>query len=145
MNAPKINVTPLIDVLLGLLTIFMAVSPLKPSSFRATLANEADPRSPQEAHAAALVVTVKHDSTISLNRQTDLGTTGDTTPLTSRLADVFHERENNGMVDDSGRVVKTVFIKAPRSISYGEVARVVDAVKQDGAEPLSLQLDRLEQ
>ena len=35
MNKPEINVTPLIDVLLVLLIIFMVVAPLKPSSFKA--------------------------------------------------------------------------------------------------------------
>ena len=39
---------------------------------------------------------------------------------------------------------RTVFIKAPRSLDYGSVARVVDAVKMAGAFPISLQIDDLE-
>jgi biopolymer transport protein ExbD len=44
---------------------------------------------------------------------------------------------------ESQRIEKTVFIKAPRSIPYGEVARVLDGLKGTGAEPIGLQLDDL--
>ena len=40
MNKPNINVTPLIDVLLVLLIIFMVVSPLKPSTFKTKIPAE---------------------------------------------------------------------------------------------------------
>ena len=43
----------------------------------------------------------------------------------------------------SQRIEKTVFIKAPRSIPYGEVARVMDGLKGSGADPIGLQLDDL--
>lgn len=42
MTRPNINVTPLIDVMLVLLIIFMVVSPLKPSSFKARVPAEPD-------------------------------------------------------------------------------------------------------
>jgi len=41
------------------------------------------------------------------------------------------------------RVEKTIFIKAPRNIPYGEVARVLDGLKGTGADPIGLQLDDL--
>jgi biopolymer transport protein ExbD len=44
----------------------------------------------------------------------------------------------------SPQIQKTVFIKAPKSLSYGSVAKVVDAVKMAGAAPISLQIDDLE-
>jgi biopolymer transport protein ExbD len=44
---------------------------------------------------------------------------------------------------DDVRIEKTVFIKAPRTISYGEVARVIDGLKGTGASPIGLQLDDL--
>jgi biopolymer transport protein ExbD len=40
MTSPNINVTPLIDVLLVLLIIFMVVAPLKPTAFKARIPNE---------------------------------------------------------------------------------------------------------
>jgi len=45
---------------------------------------------------------------------------------------------------DEDRIERTVFIKAPRSISYGEVTRVIDGVKGAGAKPLGLQIDNLD-
>ncbi len=42
------------------------------------------------------------------------------------------------------RIEKTVFIRAPRSIYYGDVAQVIDAVKGAGANPVGLQIDNLE-
>jgi biopolymer transport protein ExbD len=41
------------------------------------------------------------------------------------------------------RIEKTVFIKAPRSIPYGSVAKVIDGLKGAGAQPVGLQLDGL--
>ena len=44
---------------------------------------------------------------------------------------------------NEANVPKTVFIKAPRGLYYGSVAKVVDAVKAPGADPISLQIDNL--
>ena len=44
---------------------------------------------------------------------------------------------------DSVRIEKTVFIKAPRSIPYADVVRVLDGIKGAGANPVGLQIDDL--
>jgi biopolymer transport protein ExbD len=41
------------------------------------------------------------------------------------------------------RIEKTVFIKGPRQLPYGEVAKVIDGLKGAGASPIGLQLDDL--
>jgi biopolymer transport protein ExbD len=46
-------------------------------------------------------------------------------------------------VPEQYRIEKTVFVKAPRSIAYGAVAKVIDGVKGSGADPVGLQLDDL--
>jgi biopolymer transport protein ExbD len=46
-------------------------------------------------------------------------------------------------VPEALRIEKTVFIKAPRGIPYGEVMQVMDGLKGTGAEPIGLQLDDL--
>ena len=143
MTKPVINVTPLIDVLLVLIIIFMVVSPLKPSSFKVKL-----PREPRNIEGVnprpdTLVVTINDDSTLALNKDAGLGSVDDASPLTRRLSEAFEEREINGDTDESGNVVKTVFIKAKKGTSYGDVAKVIDAVKMAGATPISLQLDSL--
>lgn len=153
MNQPNINVTPLIDVLLVLLIIFMVVSPLKPSSFKARVPSEPNATLIVEPNPNTLVVAVGNDGTLRLNLESDLGTTGDSEKLIDRLRAVFAERIANGQISErfaddaerptSDRIERTVFIKAPRMAGYGEVARVVDAVKLAGAYPISLQIDDL--
>ncbi len=141
---PNINVTPLIDVLLVLLIIFMVISPLKPSAFKAKIPSP--PKDEKVApHPNTLVVSLKPDLTLEINNQKNFGTVSEPQNLMSKLAQVFQERAVNGVFrDGTNEVEKTVFIKAPRSIRYGEVAQVVDAVKQTGASPIGLQIDNLE-
>jgi biopolymer transport protein ExbD len=151
MNSPQINVTPLIDVLLVLLIIFMLVSPMKPSALRTRI--PAKDKSKAEAHPETLIVNVNPDRSVDLNRETGLGTVAKPSKLVSRLKEVFDQRARDGKIPNSiadsperplnDKVERTVFIKAPRSIDYGSVARVVDAVKISGAFPISLQIDGL--
>ena len=154
MSQPSINVTPLIDVLLVLLIIFMVVAPLKPAAFKARIPAEQQDRTDQEPSKDALVVIIDKDSSLSLNGERGLGTTEAVEPLVARLKRVFAARVDTGNISQSfgtdaqrpfsDRAERTVFIKAPRSVPYGTVARVVDAVKLAGAYPISLQIDRLE-
>lgn len=149
-NPPYINITPLIDVLLVLLIIFMVVSPMKPSRFKAQIPSDEQRGEP---NPYALVVTIDKDLQLSLNREKDLGTANDPNKLTAKLSGVFAERIANGVYKlnlqnltetvEKDRIEKTVFIKAPRSIGYGNVAKVIDSVKGTGAEPIGLQIDDL--
>ena len=145
MATPKINVTPLIDVLLVLLIIFMVISPLKPSAFKAKVPSEPQPTNPNVTNNPdALVVSVGNDMSLSVNERKNLGTPNEPEPLTRELASIFRERAERFDVDEQGNVVKVVFVKAPRNVAYGNVVKVIDAVKLAGAEPLSLQIDRLD-
>ncbi|HEY2867812.1 MAG TPA: biopolymer transporter ExbD [Pyrinomonadaceae bacterium] len=144
MNTPKINVTPLIDVLLVLLIIFMVVAPLRPNSFRAKVPSEPDPRTSAVPDSRTIVVSIGRDLSISLNNERSLGTVDDPDALITRLKSVFTQREENGMIDEHGNVVKIVFLKAPKNIGYGSVVKVIDAVKEAGGDPLALQIDYLD-
>jgi len=53
--------------------------------------------------------------------------------------------ETRSHVPEEDRIEKTVFVKASRSIRYGDVIRVIDAVKGAGANPIGLQIDDLPQ
>jgi biopolymer transport protein TolR len=149
---PHINVTPLIDVLLVLLIIFMVVSPLKPSRFITKTASKPD-NVPLTANDNGLVVTIRSDRTLMLNRETDMGSVNDLSKLTTTLFDLFQRRLQNKVyrdelrdrtdLPDSVRVEKTVFIKAPRSIPYIDVMRVLDGIKGAGGNPIGLQIDDL--
>ena len=154
---PYINVTPLIDVLLVLLIIFMVVTPLKPSRFKADIPTQRDPNedlSKLKPNPLTLVVSIGSDLQIKLN-QDSLGSVNDTAPLAQRLAQVFAQRKDQraykvGMetrsdVKEEDRIEKTVFVKAPRATKYGDVVKVIDAIKGAGASPVGLQVDDLPQ
>ena len=144
MNAPRINVTPLIDVLLVLLIIFMVVSPLKPSAFRARIPSEPINTGSIRNDDLSLVVTIAHDGTVKLNSEL-AGKIGDDV-LVPLLKKVFAERAENGVASEHfpGATERTVFVKAPKSMDYGTVTRVVDEVNIAGAYPISLQIDGLD-
>src|SRR5438876_6711453 len=92
---PAINVTPLIDVLLVLLIIFMVSAPLRPHSFAASLPSEPDNR-PLPPDPRTLVVTVQADHTLKLNGLTeDMGTIEDPAKLRKALTSLFQERARN--------------------------------------------------
>lgn len=143
---PRINVTPLIDVLLVLLIIFMVISPLKPSRFEAKV--PAEPKDQQDINVKpnplTLVVAISRDDRkIALNNEST-GSVDDPSPLTAKLAEIFKTRESNGVFrEGTNQVEKTLFIKSPKSVHYGDVVRVIDAAKQAGADPIGLQVDDL--
>src|SRR5690242_11555748 len=154
---PYINVTPLIDVLLVLLIIFMVVTPLKPSRFKADIPTQRDPNedlSKLKPNPLTLVVTIGSDLSLKLN-QDALGSVNETAPLAQRLAAVFQQRkdtrayrvgyETRTDVKEEDRIEKTVFVKAPRATKYGDVVKVIDAIKGAGASPVGLQVDDLPQ
>ena len=151
---PMINVTPLIDVLLVLLIIFMVAAPMKPHRFLSKV-----PSMPQDTpnvhpDPLTLVVTIEPDRTLKLNNLSEMGTVDNLSPLSSKLRTIFEERTQQRAyrtdmlarldVPESERIEKTVFIKAPRTMPYGEVIRVMDGLKATGAAPIGLQLDALQ-
>jgi biopolymer transport protein ExbD len=150
---PNINVTPLIDVLLVLLIIFMVVSPLKPARFLTKVPSKPERDVHVDPNINTLVVTIKLDRSLMLNRQTDMGSVNDTVRLSTTLTDLFGERLRNHAyrdelrdradLPDSVRIERTVFIKAPRSLPYADVMRVLDSIKGAGASPVGLQIDDL--
>src|SRR5512141_3227952 len=85
--SPHINVTPLIDVLLVLLIIFMVITPLKPSRFEAKV--PAEPKDEQQVNVKpnplTLVVGIVRDTkAVTLNND-PFGDVSDTEKLTNRL------------------------------------------------------------
>src|SRR5678815_6067098 len=154
---PYINVTPLIDVLLVLLIIFMVVTPLKPSRFKADIPTQRDPNedlSQLKPNPLTLVVSISNDLQLKLN-QDAMGSVNDTAILSQKLRQVFQQRKEQraykpGMetrveIPEEERIEKTVFIKAPRGMRYEDVVKVIDAIKGAGANPVGLQVDDLPQ
>ena len=132
---PNINVTPLIDVLLVLLIIFMVIQPQKEAKFESQI-----PQKPQEDVKDApvpfsdlLMVDVKMSGS-GLDQQVELNSKAmSLVELGSTLKDLLEQRPN-----------KTVFIKAPKDKQYGDIVAVIDTVKGAGAQPIGLQIDYLQ-
>jgi len=126
-NTPNINVTPLIDVLLVLLIIFMVVAPSKPSRFETKVpqkSNDVNATPPEDM----LMVVIDKNRSLALNSQKM-----DENALAQRLTS---ELEN--------RTDKTVIVKAPKELPYGDVLHTIDVIKGAGAEPIGLQVDYLD-
>jgi len=145
---PHINVTPLIDVLLVLLIIFMVITPVKPSRFEAKV--PAEPKNQQnldvKPNPLTLVVAINRDTrALTLNNE-PAGSVDEPDALFNRLSEIFRGREQNDVRSDiTNQIEKTVFIKSPTSVKYGDVAKVIDVVKGAGATPIGLQIDDLTQ
>lgn len=150
---PHINVTPLIDVLLVLLIIFMVISPLRPTRFKALIPQPPTEQEHVVPNPLTLVVTIDHESRLSLNQQREMGSVDDMGKLSAELSRTFQRRKEMGVYrhafaggadsSEGDGIEKTVFIKAPRSLAYGEVAKVIDGIKGAGANPVGLQIDDL--
>ena len=152
-SKPNINVTPLIDVLLVMLIIFMVAAPLKPQKFLTKVPSKPEKDDRIQPNIDTLVVTINSDLSLKLNSLTDMGSVNDTSKISSTLSDLFQQRLQNHVykyelrdrpdLPDSVRIEKTVFIKAPRSLPYADVVRVLDGLKGAGASPIGLQIDDL--
>ena len=81
------------------------------------------------------------------------GSVNDLGPLTEKLMEIFSLRRDNHAykpgyetrtdLTEAERIEKTITIKATRKIKFSDVAKVIDALKGAGANPIFLQLDDL--
>ena len=130
---PNINVTPLIDVLLVLLIIFMVISPQKPHKFEAKLPEKPpEDVTPPPPDPLTLVVSIPKSGGFKLN-QTDV--------KDLKALETILKQNLEGRPGDR----KAVFLKAPNATPYGNVADVIDTIKVAGGAPIGLQLEGLDE
>ena len=90
-----------------------------------------------------IIVSLERNGKIKLNSQ-EYGDLESLNIMKQKLEQIFAGRFKNGIFEEgSSKILKKVFVKLPRSAKYGEVVKVIDAVKESGADPISLQIDDL--
>jgi biopolymer transport protein TolR len=121
----EINVTPLIDVLLVMLIIFMVIVPIVPRGLNSALPSVATSGAADEARDRPILVEVEQSQTAV--RYLIDGAGVEKTEITPRLRELL-----------SRRSVGQVLLRADAKLEFGVIAGVIDAGQSAGAESIGL-------
>ena len=120
-----INVTPMVDVMLVLLIIFMVITPLLTKGQQVDLVKAKNPIAMKEADADdAIILAITSNGSVFLqpgNNRVDIG------EIPSKVSDLL-----------TGRLDKTVYVRADSRTKYQAVEDVVDALRAAGVDQLGL-------
>jgi len=124
-----INVTPLVDVMLVLLIIFMVITPMLQKGVSVDLARTQNPRlMPDADKEDATEIAITRDGKIYLG-----STRIELDQIKAQVADRI-----------SSKLDKTVYVKSDARAKYGDVVKVVDEVRAAGVDSLGLMTERIE-
>src|SRR5438876_1760085 len=125
----NINVTPLVDVMLVLLIIFMVITPMLQKGVSVDMAKAMNPRlMPDADKEDATVLAVTRDGKIYLGN-TQIKSDDVTTKVKDRI---------------SAKLDKTVYLRSDARARHGDVLGVVNAVRAAGVDSLGLETEKLE-
>ena len=124
-----INVTPLMDVMLVLLIIFMVITPMLSKGIPVDLARASNPRAmPDDEHEDAVEVAITRDGKIYLKDHPV-----DIDDLSPKVKDLI-----------SDKLDKLVYVRSDSRAKYGDVVKVVDNVRSAGVDSLGLLTSKIE-
>jgi biopolymer transport protein ExbD len=129
-GGPKadINMTPMIDVLLVLIIIFMVITPLTPYGLEAIAPQPPKKNQPEQNNDRTVVIVIEKDRSMKINEEpTDFDKLG------PRLEQVFKTRAE-----------RVVFVKADPDLDYQTVARAIDIAKGAGIDKIGLMTPKIE-
>ncbi len=127
--ASNINMTPMIDILLVLLIIFMAISPVHPKGLEALAPQPPPPNSPPNPDDRTVVIVIDKQKNVKLNQE-DVSWD----KLEGRLVEIFKTRAD-----------RVVFVKGDPDLEFQTVARAIDSAHGANIDKVGLMTPKVEE